>query len=171
MSEGSVFARAFIRVFGTFAVVLLAYYLMPDPRISQGRVWLYVALATLVLSLLSVWQLKAIGKSANPRVRALQTVALIVPAFVVIYAMIYVQMSIWDPAYFNVPLSKTSALYFSMTIFSTVGFGDIVANQDVSRAVVMIQMATNVLFIGLLLRAVGPFATSVMRNLDERKQE
>ncbi|WP_236077868.1 potassium channel family protein [Rhodococcus sp. P1Y] len=40
-------------------------------------------------------------------------------------------------------------LYFTLTVFSTVGFGDITASTDFARAVVSIQMIGNLVIIAL----------------------
>jgi hypothetical protein len=38
------------------------------------------------------------------------------------------------------PLSRTDALYYTITVFSTVGFGDITPRADLARIVTMVQM-------------------------------
>jgi hypothetical protein len=53
-------------------------------------------------------------------------------------------------AAFTQPLTKTDALYFTVTVFSTVGFGDITAKSEIARVVVIIQMLGD-----LALLAVG----------------
>ena len=50
--------------------------------------------------------------------------------------------------YFSEPLTRTSALYFSVTVFSTVGFGDITAKTDAARLVVTAQMLLDLLLLG-----------------------
>jgi hypothetical protein len=47
-----------------------------------------------------------------------------------------------------------SALYFTMTVFATVGFGDIAPVTPAARAVVLGQMVGNLVVLGLLLRLV-----------------
>ncbi|SDC25801.1 Ion channel [Sanguibacter gelidistatuariae] len=48
--------------------------------------------------------------------------------------------------------NRTDALYFTVTVVSTVGFGDIHAVSTAARAVVTIQMLVNVFFVGAALR-------------------
>ena len=61
-----------------------------------------------------------------------------------------------DPGNFNVQgLDRTDTLYFAVTIFSTVGFGDIVATSTNGRIVVMLtQMVLDLILIGLGVRAL-----------------
>lgn len=49
-------------------------------------------------------------------------------------------------------MTRTSALYFSVTVLSTVGFGDITAKTDAARLVVTAQMFFDLLALGLGVR-------------------
>ena len=45
-------------------------------------------------------------------------------------------------------------MYFSTTVFTTVGFGDITAKTEAARLVVTIQMWLDLVFLGLVVRLV-----------------
>jgi hypothetical protein len=45
-------------------------------------------------------------------------------------------------------------LYFTITVFSTVGFGDIVPVTDGARVATMVQMVGDLLVVGLVLRVM-----------------
>ncbi len=49
-------------------------------------------------------------------------------------------MSANDPATFSEPLTKSGSLYFTVTVFSTVGFGDITPVTDTARLIVSVQI-------------------------------
>jgi hypothetical protein len=49
-------------------------------------------------------------------------------------------------------LARTDSLYFTMTVFATVGFGDISATSEVARIAVMAQMILDLLVLGLLVK-------------------
>ncbi len=51
-------------------------------------------------------------------------------------------------------LARTDALYFSVTVFTTVGFGDIAADSEVGRMVLTSQMLLNLRLIGVVGRLV-----------------
>jgi hypothetical protein len=58
-----------------------------------------------------------------------------------------------DLSNFNVQsLTRTDALYFTVTVFTTVGFGDIVATTQVARLVVTVQMILDLVVLGLGVR-------------------
>jgi hypothetical protein len=50
---------------------------------------------------------------------------------------------------FTQPLTHTDALYFTVTVFATVGFGDITAKTETARLVVTGQMAVDLVIIGV----------------------
>ena len=45
-------------------------------------------------------------------------------------------------------------MYFSATVFTTVGFGDITAKTQAARVVVTLQMMPDLVIIGLVVRLV-----------------
>jgi hypothetical protein len=50
---------------------------------------------------------------------------------------------------FGERLTHTDALYFTITVFSTVGFGDITAKSEAARLVVSGQMLADLIVLGL----------------------
>jgi hypothetical protein len=121
--------------------------------------WSAVGVIELVLGLLLVaavvvWELVAVTRSSRPRLRALGALVVTLPLVLVIFASSYLVMSATRPSSFSEPLSRVGALYFAMTVFSTVGFGDIVARSEPARVLVMVQMLVNLGYAGLFVRAV-----------------
>jgi subtilase family serine protease len=51
-------------------------------------------------------------------------------------------------------MDKVDALYFTVTVFSTVGFGDITAKTDLARTLVTIQMLFNLVVVGLIAKVI-----------------
>jgi voltage-gated potassium channel len=51
-------------------------------------------------------------------------------------------------------LTKTGSLYFTITVFSTVGFGDITPVTDAARLVVSVQMIGDLLVIGIVVKLI-----------------
>ena len=56
------------------------------------------------------------------------------------------------PTAFGQPFSRISALYFTVTVFSTVGFGDITPKTDAARLVVTVQMLSDLIVIAVVFR-------------------
>ena len=70
------------------------------------------------------------------------------------FASTYVLLSRSDPATFTEPLSRSDALYFTVTIFATVGFGDISAQTETARLVVTTQMLLDLVVLGLGIQVI-----------------
>ena len=55
---------------------------------------------------------------------------------------------------FGGPLTHTDGLYFTVTVFSTVGFGDITAKSQTARLVVTGQMLADLIVLGLAIKVI-----------------
>jgi hypothetical protein len=136
------------------AGLVVVYVLLPLDRPFQvGFVLEFVAGLIAVAGLL-VWQLRSIARATMPGVRAVEAVTLSLTVFLLLFAVTYELLSGSDPQAFNEPLSRLDALYFVVTVFATVGFGDIVPVSEPARAITTLQMVLDLVAIGLGLRAV-----------------
>lgn len=90
--------------------------------------------------------------SGVPEARAAQALGAVVPLYLVLFAGCYLAMSLDEQSNFSEPLDHTTAFYFAVTVFATVGFGDITPTTDVARAVVSVQMLVNLVLLGALAR-------------------
>lgn len=142
------------RALADAVLIVVVYYLLPlTAGVDLGTlVRLLVGLAG--LAALIAWQLRAIVRSPYPTLRAVETLAVTIPVFLVLFAATYVLMSQAQPAAFTEPMTRTDALYFTVTVLATVGFGDISAVSTAARVVVTLQMIADLLLLGLVLRAV-----------------
>jgi len=125
----------------------------------MDRPWNATSALTLLAGLLLAgvvvgWQARAVTRSRHPRLRAAVVLALSFPVLILLFASAYFLMSQDDPAAFSEALTRLASLYFTMTVFSTVGFGDIAARTDQARTVVLAQMLLDLGYIGFLGRAV-----------------
>ena len=152
--ERSSLARTVLRALATCAVLLALYYELPIEHRPHQSVLLrlVVALAIVVADL--IYEVQAIVNHDHPVLRAGLAMATIIPLFIVLFAWIYLTLSHSDPASFGGPLDRTSALYFTVTVFSTVGFGDITAKTDAARLVVTVQMLADLAVIAVVVRLI-----------------
>jgi voltage-gated potassium channel len=145
-------ARGVLRALATTAVLVALYYLLPLDHIKNVPVTLTAGVLILVAVILV--QLRLLIKARYPVVRAIEALTATVPLFLLLFAWAYFTMANNSPANFNThPLTRTDALYFTVTVFSTVGFGDIVAVSQSARLVVTVQMLLDLLALGLVVRA------------------
>ena len=72
----------------------------------------------------------------------------------ILFAFTYLSLSHDRPSNFSQPLNKISAVYFSVTILSTVGFGDITGKSDLARLLVTAQILLDFLLVFGIVRAL-----------------
>ena len=76
------------------------------------------------------------------------------PLFILLFATAYYLMGRADAKDFTEALSRTDALYLTVTIFSTVGFGDISPQTETARLVVAGQMILDLIVLGVGIKII-----------------
>ena len=146
---------ALLRALTITAVFVGLYYLAPLDALSRPPTAAMFVGALLVLLAAMVWQVRAVLTSPNPAVRAIEGMAATTPLFLLLFAATYYVQARSHPQSFNVAgLTRTDTLYFTVTVFSTVGFGDITATSQVTRVLVTVQMILDLIAIGLGARVI-----------------
>ena len=141
-----------LRSLATTIVLVVLYYVLPLDHVRNVPATLAVGLV--ILAVATVLQLRTIGRSAFPAVRAVEALATTIPLFLLLFASTYVVLADASAANFSThPLTRTDALYFTVTVFSTVGFGDITAASQSARLIVTVQMLLDLAALGLVVRA------------------
>ncbi len=77
-----------------------------------------------------------------------------VPLLMVVFAATYCTVSAQLPESFTEPLGRTDGLYFTVTVFATVGFGDITPVTELARVLVMTQMLVGLLAVGVIAKVL-----------------
>jgi hypothetical protein len=134
---------------GSTIALVAIYYLLPLDRASSA-----VAITMLVVGLtafvgLVAFQVRSIIKATYPVLKAVGAFATSAPLFLLLFAGTYFVTGGISAGNFSEPMTRTDALYFTVTIFATVGFGDIVAVSEGARVLVMGQMVLDVIIVGL----------------------
>ncbi len=141
--------RGILRAAGSTAALVAIYYLLPlDHTPAWAAVTILVIGLVAFIALVAV-QVRLIVRSPFPGVRAVEALATSLPLFLLLFASSYVVMAMLSTSNFGEKLTHTDALYFSVTVFSTVGFGDITAKTETARLVVTGQMAADLIILGL----------------------
>jgi voltage-gated potassium channel len=140
-----VIAQAVVAV----AVLLTLYYVAPTSGSRVGP----VLCAIVFLGAFSL-ELRAVVRDPLPVPRAALAMARLLPLFIVLFAWVYSAMSVRDPSTFSEPLTKSAALYFTVTVLSTVGFGDITPVADAARLMVSVQMICDLVVIAIVVKLI-----------------
>ena len=160
-------ARGLLRALASTAVLVALYFLVPLAVIDAVPLVVWLGAALLVLLGVITWQLRAITRSAHPRVRAIQSLAVTAPLYLLLFATTYFMMSSAESEHFtSADLTRLDALYFTVTIFATVGFGDISPASQDARLLVMVQMILNLLVLGAGIKV---FVGAVQRRRKDQE--
>ena len=156
---------ATLRAVATVALVVTLYFVLPLGGGTSVDNVIKLTLGGLALAAIVFWQVRRIIRSDHPIGRAVEALAFSVPIFVLLFATTYFVMAHSNPTAFGMGLSRTDALYFSSTVFTTVGFGDITAKSEAARLVVTAQMWLDLVFLGLVVQVV---TQAIKFNLQHR---
>jgi len=146
--------RAVLRSVLVAVVLVVLYYVLPLDRGWGTGTAIRLLIGILVFVGVMVWQVKAIVGSRYSGLRAAEALGLILPLFLVLFASAYFAMERASAASFTEPMTRTDALYFTVTVFSTVGFGDIAPKSETARVVLIVQMLADLAFLGVGIRVL-----------------
>src|SRR6202000_3234165 len=116
------------------------YFVLPLKGTHNVSDAALLGICLVVFVLVSAKQVHGVLHSPYPVIRAIQSLALLIPVFIVTFAGYYYVSEQHNPQSFSSMLSRTDSLYFTVTVLSTVGFGDIVARSEAARIAVTVQM-------------------------------
>jgi apolipoprotein N-acyltransferase len=146
--------RAVLAAVGSTAALVAIYYLLPLDRSSTWVAVTMLAIGLAYLIALVAFQVRWILRSRYPGLRGVEALATSIPLFLLLFASTYVVLAAISASNFSEPLTRTDALYFTVTVFSTVGFGDITAKTEAARLVVTGQMIVDLVAIGLAVKVI-----------------
>jgi hypothetical protein len=146
--------RVVARSLITGALVVVLYAVLPADQAQSTSSLVVLAVGLVLLGLLvgiRVWQIQ---RDDRPQLRAAEGLALVVPLFVALFAWAYLLLSQAEPAAFSEPLNRIDAAYFTLSILSTVGFGDISAQNDLARLLVSAQIVLTFTLLAGVVRLI-----------------
>ena len=142
------------RGLGIASVVTVAYFSLPLHALAALPFAVIVIGGVIILAAVIAYQVIAIFRAAQPAAKAIEALSLTGPLFLLLFASTYFLMSQADSANFNpAGLTRSDSLYFTVTVFTTVGFGDIVATSQSARELVTVQMILDLILIGAVIKA------------------
>ena len=148
-------------------VLIVLYYVLPLDRPWGSGTAIRLLIGIVVFAGVMVWEVRAIVGSRYPGLRAAEALGLILPLYLVVFASAYFVMERASAASFTEPLTRTDALYFTVTVFSTVGFGDISPKSEAARVVLIVQMLADLALLGAGIRVlVGAVQRGRQQNPD-----
>jgi voltage-gated potassium channel len=136
----------------TTAVLVALYYVLPMNETLRLSAVVRLVVGLIIFAGVTTWQIRRILQSRYPGVRAVEALAVAAPLFILLFASTYFLMSGGGSSNFSQSMNRTDALYFTVTTFATVGFGDITATSQIARLMVTVQMVLDLLILGFGLQ-------------------
>ena len=160
-------ARTTLIVAVAWVLIIGLYYAVPSGKDSTAADVVRLAIGLFMVVVVVGWQASHIARAELPELRAAQALGVILPVFLVVFASIYLSLSDTSRTTFSQPLDHTGALYFTITVFSTVGFGDITPRTDTSRILVSLQMLLDLVIIGAVARILINAAKTTLSRSEQ----
>ena len=151
---GPKIVRSSLRAAGSTVALVALYYLLP---LNTSVTWFAATMLVtglVALVVLVIFQVRWIIGSPFPGLRAVEALATSIPLFLLLFAGVYVVLDTDSAGNFSQHLTRTDALYFTVTVFATVGFGDITATTETARLVVTVQMIADLIVLGLGIKVI-----------------
>lgn len=149
------FVRTIVRSVAGVVGLVVAYGVIAfDGPLADRILWRAIVGIGLTIGVV-LWEVRAVIRSPYPALQAIEAFSIAVPMTVLVFAAIYLGISTSDPDAFSEPLDHVAALYLSMMTTTTIGFGDIAADSDGARIMVMLQMVANVTVLGIAAKVIA----------------
>jgi hypothetical protein len=145
-------ARAVLRPTLTSAILVFLYFSLPFGESSTAWTEFLFTAGLATVGVLIIFQARSISRSRYPRLQAVEAFSLSVPLYLLLFSAAYDLMNTYQPNAFTQSLTRMDSLYYTVTVFSSVGFGDIAPRSEPARIVTTIQMLGNLLLVGVAVR-------------------
>lgn len=141
--------RVAARVIVVSSVLLVLYFVIPYRGLDEWGPLIGLVLGLAAVVILIGSQIRRIVRSTHPELRAIEALAATLPLFILLFASAYYALSVADQGNFTASLTRIDALYFTVTVLATVGFGDVSADSQLARVLVTVQMLANIALIAV----------------------
>ena len=150
--------RLLRRALGTAGIkvtlLFALYFLLPLNNDFGATTLIGLTIAMVVVVALIVMEYRATVSSPYPRLTAAAGMSVVIAVFVLAFAVVYYLMEVSANSSFTQSMTRLDALYFTTTVLTTVGFGDIAAKSEMARGITTFQMFADLVLIGIVVRAL-----------------
>jgi voltage-gated potassium channel len=163
--------RSLLVTLGMSAALIVLYLVLPAASHSDRATLIRMTIVLLLFFAALAYQLRSILRSDHPGIRAGEALIVTFVALVVAFSFGYLSMSHASGGNFTQHLDKVKSVYFTLTIITTVGFGDITPATDAARVVVCVQYLVDLFLIVGVARVFIRAAQHARSKLDAEPAE
>jgi hypothetical protein len=158
---------AVLRATAFIVVLSLIYLLLPlnESVVTTAAVIVLCAIGLTVFIVIFLRRLIAITRSRHPYITGGEALVEVLAVFIVVFAIVHLAISDAAPSSYTEPLDRVAAIYFAVTVLTTVGFGDIAPVATGARVATTIQMIVDLFLIAIAARVI----LGVARRSKERR--
>lgn len=144
-----------VRLLLSVVGMLVIFYAVPvSTRDSTGRVAISVLLTLIGIGALAWAIFEQVRRQLHSRSEDIHTLLMLLPLAAMVFALGFYVLEEHSPAQLSGLVTRTDALYFTLSTLTTVGYGDITAQGQLARALVILQLAFNAIFVGAAVSTV-----------------
>lgn len=142
------------RALAICVLVVVLYFIAPLGQNDQPLpLGVSAALAALTVCAMSLLVARRIQRQVeDPRLVDLPTLAVLFLLAVVAFAVVYFTLQRSSPGEVSGLDTRLDSLYFTLTMTTTVGFGDIHPEGQTARGIACMNLVFNAVFLGALIR-------------------
>jgi bacteriorhodopsin len=164
-----VVTRSALRILVSIVLLFALYGVLPVADRTGLGTLLELFVGLVIFGAVLGWEVLKIMGAEHPELRAAEALAIAVPIVLIVFAFTYLSLSHVRPGSFSEPLNHVRAVYFVITVLSTVGFGDITPKTDAAMIVVSFQIMLDlVLLVGIVRAVFFAAQVGVRRRQTER---
>jgi hypothetical protein len=162
-----IIAGAALRATGFIVVLSAIYLLLPlnQSAVTTAAVIVLCSIGLSVFVVIFLRRLRAITLSPHPYVTGGEALVEVLAVFIAVFAMIHLAIADATSGAYTEPLDRVAAVYFSVTVLTTVGFGDIAPVSSGARIATTIQMIVDLFLLAVAARVI----LGVARRSKERR--
>lgn len=147
-------ALALLRTVLMAGALVAIYFIIPLERMTRLMTVVTFVVGLLVVPALLAFEIRATTRAQHPGLRAVESLGTSAPLMLLIFAVAHFLIDLRSRGSYSEPMSRLDALYLSVTMFTTVGFGDITPVSEPARVITMLQMLANLIFLGVVARVL-----------------
>jgi hypothetical protein len=130
------------------SAVVAAYFVTPISSDLERNTLIRILIAILILALMAAGVVRQLRQHLDDTDRRVDGLIVSITVVMAVFALSFLTLEQRDPGQFAGMETRLDSLYFTVATAASVGYGDVHAVGQAARALVLVQMVFNVVFIG-----------------------